>query len=275
MGWPGHFTVVRPSLETDGTVDVSGGTVADSVFGNRASVQFPAGILSAPTQVAIDVFSSPLDLPTPSGYSGSGTMFVNINLTPQPVFPLAFPGLTIVLPLTSPMPPGDRIDLYRVNPASGTLVPALDTLGQPVVGVVDPAGLSATFTGVARLSVVVGLTPVTLPVAIDIKPKSATNPIQPRSHGLTPVAILSSATFNAPLTIRDDSLTFGRTGNEPSLAFCSGGAQDVNGDGHFDLVCHFHTEKTGFETGDTQGILKGTTTENQKVSGADALRVLR
>lgn len=56
-----------------------------------------------------------------------------------------------------------------------------------------------------------------------------------------------------------DVVPFGRTGDEGSLAFCGEIAEDVNADGRLDLVCHFTTQKTGFQSGDTEGILKGQT----------------
>jgi uncharacterized repeat protein (TIGR01451 family) len=164
-GAPTQFAVV--SLTVDGTVTpATGGTVMDQVFGASAQVTFPAGILTAVTQVAIDVFESPLLVATPTGFVGPGTRFVDITLIPQPSFPLPAPGLTVVLPLMNAMIPGDRIDLFRVDPATiennsrATLVPALDVAGQPVVGTVDSGGLSATFNGVAHLSIAVGLVPV-------------------------------------------------------------------------------------------------------------------
>ena len=77
-------------------------------------------------------------------------------------------------------------------------------------------------------------------VKIDIKPGSVTNSINPRSLGKIPVAILSSPTFDAPRDMDTSLLTFGRTGDEPSLAFCN--PEDVNDDGWLDMVCHFHTD---------------------------------
>jgi hypothetical protein len=275
-GFPTELIVVRPSLVVDGTVDpTAGGTVMDQVFGARAQVTFPPGVLSATTQVAIDVFESPLSLPTPSGFIGPGTRFVNINLTPQPAFPLPPPGLTVVLPLTNIMIPGDRIDLFRVDPATGNLVPALDVAGQPVVGTVDAGGLSATFTGVASLSIVVGLVPETIPVMIDIKPGSFPNSIKPKNTGTIPVAILSTATFDAPSEVDMASLTFGRTGVEKSLAFCTRSAEDINSDELLDQVCHFYTRLTGFQVGDIEGILKGKTVDGVPMEGRDSVRIVK
>lgn len=50
--------------------------------------------------------------------------------------------------------------LYRVDPVSGNLTPEPSIVpGRPVTGIVNADGLSATFTGVAALSTVVGLVP--------------------------------------------------------------------------------------------------------------------
>ena len=111
-------------------------------------------------------------------------------------------------------------------------------------------------------------------VGIDIKPGSDVSPINPGSYGKIPVAILSTPTFNAPEQVDRTSLTFGRSGSETSLAFCSQGGEDVNGDGRLDLLCHFYTQQTGFQPDDTEGILKGQTVEAIPVEGRDAVRVM-
>jgi hypothetical protein len=274
LHFPTDLVVIQPSLVSDGTISnpAAGGVVADQTFGSRAEVIVPPGVLSSPTSIAIDVFQTPLDLPRPSGFSALGSYFVNINLSPQPSYPLPAPGLTLVLPLANAMVPGDRLDLYRVDPSTGNLVPSLNAAGQPVVGTVDAGGLSATFTGISKLSVVVGLIPDTIPVLIDIKPGEVPNSINPGNQGVVPVGILSTPVFSAPTSIRPGSLTFGRTGDEASLASCA--SQDLNGDGRADLICQFYTQKAGFQSGDTQGILKGKTVANINIRGVDSIRTV-
>jgi len=94
-----------------------------------------------------------------------------------------------------------------------------------------------------------------------------------KSNGKIRVAILSTATFNAPASVDMTSLTFGRTGDEKSLAFCHTNREDVNHDRLPDLVCFFHTSKTGFKPGDTFGVLKGMLTDHQTViEGKDSIR---
>jgi hypothetical protein len=111
-------------------------------------------------------------------------------------------------------------------------------------------------------------------VLIDIKPGSYPNSINPRSKGKIPVAVLSSMDFDAPTEVDTESLTFGPTGDEESLAFCSSSSEDVNDDGYDDIVCHFYTQMTGFECGDDEGILKGQTVDGTPMEGIDSVRIV-
>jgi Dockerin type I domain len=159
MGFQTALIVVLPSLTSDGTIPTSGGTVQDTVFGSRAAVSFPPGILASSTGVAIDVFTQTLHLPVPSGFAIEGTDYVNIQLIPEPSFPLPAPGANITLPTTKQMAPGAVLKLFKVDPVTGNLIPERSLNGGIVTGTVDPSGISATFTGLAALSVVVGLIP--------------------------------------------------------------------------------------------------------------------
>ncbi|MBI2094178.1 MAG: hypothetical protein HYT88_05575 [Candidatus Omnitrophica bacterium] len=111
-----------------------------------------------------------------------------------------------------------------------------------------------------------------LSVPIDIKPGSLENPINPKSPGKIPVAILSTNRFKAPEVVKQSTLTFGRLGTEQSLVFCK--PEDVNADGRLDLVCHFESQRTAFQTGDTQGILEGLTISGIPLKGADSIRIV-
>lgn len=113
-----------------------------------------------------------------------------------------------------------------------------------------------------------------LSVNIDIKPGGFPNSINLGSRGIIPVAILSSSTFNATSDVNTTSLSFGRTGDELSWVGCSSDLEDVNGDGLVDLVCNFTTQATGFQLGDTVGILKGTTITGNSLSGIDSVRIV-
>lgn len=111
-------------------------------------------------------------------------------------------------------------------------------------------------------------------VGIDVKPGSFPSPINPTSMGTIPVAVLSAPGFDAPSQVDVASLTFGRTGTEASLAFCDSSPQDVNRDGLLDMVCHFRTQLTAFQTGGTQAVLKGTTVTGMPIQGTDSVVIV-
>jgi len=118
------------------------------------------------------------------------------------------------------------------------------------------------------------LTPIP-EVTIDIKPGGDPNSINPRNMGKIPVAILSKKDFDAPSQVDQNSLTFGSTGNEKSLAFCNQSSKDVNGDGFKDVVCHFNTQSTGFQCFDTVGILRGKTVNGTPIEASDSVKIVR
>lgn len=109
-------------------------------------------------------------------------------------------------------------------------------------------------------------------VTIDIKPGSFPNSINPRSKGKIPVAILSTPDFDGPAVVDLASLTFGRSGDEHSLVMV--GVEDVNGDGLLDIVAHFDTLRSAFQTGDEVGYLKGLTLYGIPILGTDSVRIL-
>jgi len=109
-----------------------------------------------------------------------------------------------------------------------------------------------------------------LQINIDIKPGQTTNPISLKSAGLTPVAILSTSTFNAS-TVDLLSLRFG-----PAEASASQYSwQDVNNDGLTDLVLQFKTKQTGIKIGDTEACITGKTQTGLDVQGCDKIRVTK
>jgi PKD repeat protein len=119
-------------------------------------------------------------------------------------------------------------------------------------------------------------------VFIDIKPSTKINRIVigSGSDATVAVAILSTRRFNAPRQVDRDSLTFGHTGDENSLnrtgsnltPDCSG--RDVNHDDRRDLVCRFLIGNTGFQPGDTVGILKGLTVAGVEIQGRDSVVII-
>ena len=114
-------------------------------------------------------------------------------------------------------------------------------------------------------------------VAIDIKPGSSNNNINLNSAGVIPVAILSSATFDAPSQVDPTTLTLmgsnvrliGRT-DKPS---CN--VRDVNRDGKPDLVCHMKaTQSSQVKVGSTSAVLTGRTFSGQNIQGEGSIRIV-
>lgn len=157
MGFPTKINVTQPSYEPDAVIlPAATTTVTDSV-NTSVKLTIPNNAVTLPTEVAIDVISSPIEVPIPTGLQGECTSYVNIHLDPEPAYPLSPPGLTVVLPLVKQMVAGSVLRLFRINADTGMLEEAIDVTGSPVVGSVDPGGFTATFSGISRLSTVVGL----------------------------------------------------------------------------------------------------------------------
>ena len=110
-----------------------------------------------------------------------------------------------------------------------------------------------------------------LQVTIDIKPGGFPNSINLKSRGVTPVAILTTATFNAT-TVKPSTVRFGTTGTEAAPARSA--LEDVDGDGDIDMILHFSTQSLGIHCDDTEGILTGETFSGQAISGSDAIRTV-
>ena len=106
-------------------------------------------------------------------------------------------------------------------------------------------------------------------VAIDIKPRTNPNSINPRSRGVISVAILTTDAFDAtnvePATVR-----FGANGTEAAPVHSA--LKDVDGDGDTDLILHFKTQDTGIQCGDTSGSLTGETFTGQAIEGSDSIK---
>ncbi len=115
-------------------------------------------------------------------------------------------------------------------------------------------------------------------VAIDIKPGSASNPLNPRSRGTTPVAILSTESFDAS-TVDLSTVSLAGAG----VVMKKNGAyqaalEDVNGDGRPDLVIHVDTQTSGlealngYETGTLT--LEGRTYSGASIQGSDSVSIM-
>jgi alpha-tubulin suppressor-like RCC1 family protein len=168
---------------------------------------------------------------------------------------------------------GTTVSTIEIGPGETATITETITGGTLTGFTVDALVGTVTVNG---LPVAADAAPLAVPlvVAIDIKPGESPNNINPRSNGNIPVAILSTAQFNAVTQVDTTSLSFGRTGDERSLLRCNGDGEDVNGDGLKDLVCLFETRKAGFTPTDSAGVLKGTTTGGLPLIGRAAVQII-
>jgi hypothetical protein len=115
---------------------------------------------------------------------------------------------------------------------------------------------------------------VPLHVGIDVKPGSDPNSIHLGSNGNVPVAILSTADFDAttvnPATVTLADADVKVKGNGTFLA----NPEDVNGDGLTDLVVHITTAGMSLTDGDIEAALTGRTFDGQAIRGSDSIRVV-
>ncbi|MCH7577200.1 MAG: hypothetical protein IH822_05330 [Chloroflexi bacterium] len=113
---------------------------------------------------------------------------------------------------------------------------------------------------------------------IDIKPGGDPNSISVTSQGLIPVAILSTASFDAT-TVAGTTVQFGPAAASPKhdqsdSVLVADHQRDVNGDSLTDYVLHFRTGLTGISEGDTEACLTGQTFGGIAIEGCDAVRIV-
>jgi hypothetical protein len=132
----------------------------------------------------------------------------------------------------------------------------------------------STMNSGAYTLVISGVTPALQHIVIDIKPGSLEiAPINPKAKGVIPVALLSSPEFN-PMDVDVNSVTFGHSGDEPSMRHCGKDGKDLNADGIADLVCHFENAVAKFVRGDSMGVVKGKTKGGKLFEGSGDLKVV-
>ena len=115
-------------------------------------------------------------------------------------------------------------------------------------------------------------------VDIDIKPGSDPNSINLCSEGVLPVAVLSSADFDAtgvdPETVRLADAGVKMVGKSGKL-LCH--TEDVNSDGLSDLICQIVVSDLAVALGttDTQATLRAQTFDGAAISGTDSVNIVK
>jgi hypothetical protein len=190
----------------------------------------------------------------PDMMDGSGT-FVPQGATGSGVYELSISG---ALPQVAETPPAEETPPTAETPPSEETPPTAET---PPSEETPPTAETPPTGDVVN-------------VAIDIRPGQWRFVRQNwKRRDLIPVAILSSPMFN-PRDIDVQTLTFGNTGDEPSLRGCTRGFAHLNRDRRPDLVCFFRAELTGFQPTDEQGVLRGMTKSGVSFEGSSMLKVV-
>ena len=168
-----------------------------------------------------------------------------------------------------------RIDKFRL-PSSGTYTIGVSSNPRNFLdgGTLASNTLGLNSNGTYTL-LISGVAPSMLRIEVEIKPGThgEAAPINPKSKGNIPVALLSSSEFN-PAEVDRQSLRFGARGEESSLLRCNKDATDMNADGKPDLVCHFDTETAAFKFGDIEGIVSGSLRDGRGFEGRGALKIV-
>ncbi|MBN1421557.1 MAG: LamG domain-containing protein [Planctomycetes bacterium] len=117
-------------------------------------------------------------------------------------------------------------------------------------------------------------------VLIDIKPGSEPNSINIGSQGVVPVAFLGSNTFDASsidpgtITLRGEDFDLGLVRLRGRKQVPMADFDDVDADGHLDLVVHLETENLSLEPADITCALGALTYDGFVVAGQDSVRIV-
>ena len=119
---------------------------------------------------------------------------------------------------------------------------------------------------------------VYFPVTIDVQPGSSLNSMNTSKKGLVPVAILTTAEFDAS-ALSVVTACFGDA-EAPSQRNCTdahGGPRlaDVDRDRDLDLLFHYEVLLTGIDFGDTRACLIGTFANGTGFYGCDTIRTVK
>jgi sugar lactone lactonase YvrE len=268
----GNIEMVPPAgspFTTLATGLVGPGQMAFDSDGSIVVTEFYGGQVSrVDAQGHVTVVATGLSLPFGIAVAAEGNIYVSEFLSGRIVRIDSSGAVSAFLELGRVGPSGIDFDrqgrLFIAELSAGRIVIADVKTGDVTLfrdNLVTPAGLNFQRSFV---------TPATR-VTVDLKPDSDQNPLNPKSKGVVPVAVLGTETFDAT-KIDARSVRFGATGTEAAPAHSQ--LEDVNGDGRLDMVFQFRTTALGIpptRPARTQVPLKltGRTVDGQVFEGED------
>jgi hypothetical protein len=285
LAFPGFALAASQEVEPNHPVDLgqSLGIVAQSgQTTGGAEVQGVIGNLTGPAVLDTDYYTfsgkegDVVTIDIDGGMGGARNVDTILGLFgPGPAYALLRTNDDAGYPLDpgSTHPFDSRIDNFKL-PSSGTYTVGVSSYPRRFAngGGTTSSTLSTNANGDYTL-IISGVSASMLQISIDIKPGSGeVAPINPKSRGKVPVALLGSSDFSV-LDVDTASVTFGHSGNEPSLSKC-GAPQDVNGDPWPDMVCHFENQAAQFVSSDEEGIVKGKLDDGRAFEGRGWLKVV-
>lgn len=215
-----------------------------------------------------------------------GNFVTEVSLMPRQLSVTGLPGATCSTQINLPADGGNfhtyKVEVQNNNQATifvdGSPVATGTLIIQPSEHQILFGDLSTSGGNVQAEIDFIRVASLIKTVAIDIKPGSDPNAINPNSKGDIPVAILTTSTaagepldFDAT-TVDPQSVEFGPNGATESHG--KGHIEDADGDGDLDMVLHFKTQETGIQCGDTEASLSGETTDGQDITGSDAIQTV-
>lgn len=104
-------------------------------------------------------------------------------------------------------------------------------------------------------------------VTIDIKPGSYPNSINLNSRGVIPVAVLTTPEFDVNAIVPDTVWFAGAAPLRWTM-------EDVNGDGHLDMLFHFQTQDLDLSSASTTASLTGAIGSGFQIMGEDTVNIV-
>jgi hypothetical protein len=133
--------------------------------------------------------------------------------------------------------------------------------------VIRATGMSDPYTGAMAGSFVFTFSADVPEVAIDVLPGDTANKVYPNKTGNLPVAILSSADFDAT-QVDPATLRFGSAEAPIAEAVSIGDLDGLHGD---DTLAHFRVQESGIFCNDTEVLLTGETYTGELFAGVDTI----